>query len=99
MNEKYLPIGSVVMLKNASKKIMITGYLSIADEDEKTIYDYNACLYPEGFLSSDQTCLFNHDQIDKVYFTGFIDDEEKEFQKNLQEFSNNLKTKDVETLE
>ena len=36
--EKYLPIGTVVLLKNANKKIMITGYLT-SSTDEKNSND------------------------------------------------------------
>ena len=40
MKEKYLPIGSVVILKGATKKVMITGFFSIADQDQQVVYDY-----------------------------------------------------------
>ena len=76
MQEKYLPIGTVVLLKGGSKRVMITGFCSVDGSKSDVIYDYNGCLYPEGYLSSDQTCLFNHDQIDKIYYMGFIDEEE-----------------------
>ena len=35
MKEKFLPIGTVVLLKNGTKKIMITGYLPVS-KDENT---------------------------------------------------------------
>ena len=31
MKEKYLPIGTVVLLKGATKRLMITGYCSLVD--------------------------------------------------------------------
>ena len=40
-------------------------------------------MYPEGFLSSNQTCLFNHDQIEKIYYFGLIDEEEEKFKADL----------------
>ena len=83
VGEKYLPIGTVVMLKGGTKRVMITGFCSMAAEDEGVMYDYSGCMYPEGFLSSDQTALFNHDQIDKVYHVGLVDDEEKQFKSTL----------------
>ena len=86
MNEnfkKYLPIGTVVMLKGGSKRLMITGFCSVANDDKNKVYDYSGCMYPEGFLSSDQTALFNHDQIDKIYYMGLSDDEDKKFKENL----------------
>ena len=83
MREKYLPIGSVVLLKGGIKKVMITGFCSIAEENQEKIYDYCGCVYPEGYLSSDEVCLFDHDQISEICFTGFEDEEEKEFKSTL----------------
>ena len=76
--EKYLPIGTVVLLKGGRKRIVIVGFLVISKDDNK-LYDYGGVLYPEGFISSDRTLLFNHDQIDKVYYVGLEDDESKKF--------------------
>ncbi len=91
MQEKYLPIGTVVLLKGGSKRVMITGFCSVDGSKSDVIYDYNGCLYPEGYLSNDQTCLFNHDQIAKIYHMGFIDEEEKEFKARLKELVASLK--------
>lgn len=82
-NEKYLPIGTVVMLKEGKKRVMITGFLTTPNNDKEKIYDYSGCLYPEGILTSEQTLVFNHEQIDKVYHLGLIDEEEKEFKEKL----------------
>ena len=83
--EKFLPIGTVVMLKGGKKRAMITGFCSIPSEDKTKMYDYSGCIYPEGFISSSQTLLFNHDQIDKVFYLGLIDDEEKKLKEKLNE--------------
>ena len=85
MNEKYLPIGTVVLLKGATKKLMITGFCVIPKNNQNVIYDYSGCMYPEGIISSDQIALFNHDQIDKIYFLGFQSDEDKAFKHQLNE--------------
>ena len=87
--EKYLPIGSVVLLKNAKKRLMITGFYIVPNEDNSKIYDYSGCLYPEGLINSEQTAVFNHDQIDKIYAIGYSDDEEKQFKNKLNELINN----------
>jgi len=42
-------------------------FCSVADEDKSKVYDYTGCLYPEGFIFSNQTLLFEHVQIDKIY--------------------------------
>ena len=82
--EKYLPIGTVVLLKGGTKKVMITGFCSITESDKNKTYDYSGCLYPEGFLSSNQTLLFDHSQIDKIYFVGYQNEEEKELKEKLK---------------
>ena len=81
--EKYLPIGTVVKLKDAEKRIMITGFLCVDQGEDSKTYDYAGCLSPEGVISSDKTLLFNHDQIAQIYHLGLIDDEEKKFKENL----------------
>lgn len=88
--KKYLPIGTVVSLYGGSKRLMITGFYMFAESDPKKPWDYNACLYPEGVLSSERTYLFNHEQIEKVYYLGFSNDpEEKSYKKALREFIKN----------
>lgn len=85
IGEKFLPIGTVVMLKGGTKRVMITGFCSMEESKSEKIWDYSGCMYPEGFLSSNQTCLFDHEQIEKIYYLGLIDDEEEEFKKKLNE--------------
>lgn len=85
MREKFLPIGSVVLLKGGTKKAMITGFCSIAEEDKTKVYDYSGCVYPEGYLNSNQICLFDHNQIEEIFFIGYEDEEEKDFKKELAE--------------
>lgn len=77
VGEKYLPLGTVVMLKGGTKRIMIIGYCPIT-EDKQT-YDYMACLFPEGVLSPKDSLLFNHDQIVQVFYNGLIDAEQMAF--------------------
>ena len=83
-SEGFLPIGTVVMLKGGRKRVMITGFLTYGNDEKDKLYDYNGCMYPEGVISSTTTLLFNHDQIEKVYYTGLIDEEEKEFKEKLK---------------
>lgn len=86
--EKYLPIGTVVMLKGGSKRMMITGFCCISNEEPNKTYDYTGCLYPEGFISSNQTLLFDHSQIDRIDYMGFNDAEEREFKEKLNKIVN-----------
>ena len=48
-----LPIGSVVLLKEEKKKIMITGFASVSPDTGDKVYDYSGCVYPEGYEFSD----------------------------------------------
>ena len=81
--DKFLPLGSIVLLKGATKRLMITGFCVTPNDNKNVIYDYSGCLYPEGIISTDQVALFNHDQIDKIYMVGYSDEEEKEFKTKL----------------
>ena len=47
-----LPIGSVVLLKNSTKRVMISGVAQVStDGGDEKVYDYTGVLYPEGFMS------------------------------------------------
>lgn len=91
--EKFLPIGTVVMLKGGTKRVMISGFCAFENneesdnKEERKIWDYSGCLYPEGFIVSNQTCLFDHEQIEEIYHLGLSadeDNEEKEFKEALE---------------
>ena len=40
-NEKYLPIGTVVLLKEGKKRVMITGFCIKPEEDKNKMFDYS----------------------------------------------------------
>lgn len=69
-----LPIGSVVLLKDATKKLVIIGVLQVNAEQNK-MYDYLAVPYPEGYLGSDNNYLFNQGDINDIIFRGYINPE------------------------
>ena len=81
----YLPIGSVVLLKGGTKRVMVNGFQTSDTSKPDKIYDYSGVLYPEGSLSSEQTLLFDHSQIDRVYFEGYKDDEYFSFMERLNQ--------------
>ena len=91
--EKYLPIGTVCLLKDAKKRVMIIGFCGTSDETKGEVYDYVGCIYPEGFVSTDINLLFNHDKIEKIYFLGYFCEEEYKFKGNLNKF---LKEQELE---
>ena len=81
--KEYLPLGSVITLKNGSKRLMIVGRLQnqIGSND---IYDYAAVLWPEGLVDSKHFYLFNHEDLDKLYYIGLQDMEEFQFRSVLE---------------
>ena len=81
----FLPIGSVVLLIDGTKKLMITGFCTVPEETPDQIYDYCGCLYPEGVISSDEIYVFDHDQIQEILFIGYEDDEQQVFMEKLVE--------------
>lgn len=95
MNEKYLPIGTVCMLRNGKKRVMITGFCAIPKENKQKMYDYSGCVFPEGLIVSSQVCLFNHDQIDKIYHMGYIDDSFNAFNRALLKFTKEKNSKNI----
>lgn len=75
---ELLPIGSVVLLKDTSKRVMIYGRGQAGIDTEK-IWDYVGCLYPEGNIGPDHTFLFDHEQIERIDHKGLRDQEEEAF--------------------
>ena len=95
IKEKYLPLGTVVMLKNGKKKVMINGFLGVAQEKGNRIFDYIGCLYPEGIISSDKNLLFDHEQIETIYSVGYSDNDDIVFRNKISEMRNNYSSEDA----
>ncbi len=81
---KYLPLGSVVLLKDAWKKVMIMGFSPINMDNKEEVYDYIGCLYPEGIIKTDMNILFNHENIKEIIAIGLIDEEQKDFMSKIE---------------
>ena len=62
MVKDLLPIGSVVLLTGAKKRLMIYGVNQKPEPGD--INDYLGCIYPEGNISAEYTYLFNKDAIE-----------------------------------
>ena len=80
--KKFLPIGSVVLLKESQKRIMIVGVKQKQADSDK-VWDYSACLYPEGIIYPDRLFLFDSEQIERLFFVGFQDGEGLNFLNKL----------------
>ena len=82
MYKNMLPIGSVVRIEGAVRKLMVIGRIATT-EDEDMIYDYIGTPYPEGVSASDEMFFFNRDQIEELFFIGFQDPEALAFQHDV----------------
>ena len=69
----YLPIGTLVLLKDATVKVMIIGY-KVKEAGSERVYDYLGCPYPLGVIESDKNLMFDHMQIMRIVYMGFSDD-------------------------
>lgn len=78
MINQLLPIGSVITLKGATKKLLIIG-ITIERQEDSKIYDYIAVPYPEGYIDSETMFLFFHKDIERVNYIGFVDAESQSF--------------------
>ena len=78
MRRNLLPLGSVVLLKGANKRLLICGRIQ-TKVGERKIYEYSACPYPEGIVDPSKMYFFDHSSIARVYFIGFQDEEELTF--------------------
>ena len=80
---KYYPIGTVVILKGGNRPIMIYGRKQV-QERENILWDYVACLYPEGNIGEEYNFFFQQEEIEQVLHMGFI----SEFEDKMQELLN-----------
>lgn len=79
-----LPIGSVVLLKNATKPIMIFGYMQKSAVVPDQMADYIGVPYPEGNLDIRAQFGFQMTDIEKVLFEGYHDESFKPWEDLLK---------------
>lgn len=83
--KELLPIGSVVLMRGGTKKIMITGILQVVEEENEEVYDYIGVPYPEGYMDAENAILFQHENINDVIFKGYDNPERLEFLDLMEE--------------
>lgn len=86
-----LPIGSVVLVGNSTKKVMIVGLCQKGGSDEVKLWDYAGVIYPEGYLDPNKLFLFNNDQITQIYALGYQDSEQMAFKKKVDAMMEELR--------
>lgn len=80
-----LPIGSVVLVGDSERRVMIVGVCQKGGGDEIKLWDYVGVLFPEGYLNAEKMYLFNNDQITRVYALGYQDEEQLAFKEKVDE--------------
>ena len=68
----FSPLGSIVILKGALKKLMIINRANLVKDQ---YFDYGAILYPEGMIDGN-LAYFNNDDIFKVISKAYTDDDD-----------------------
>lgn len=90
---KFLPIGTIVKVKDSKELFMITSYCVFPTGTElksskeiapkRKMYEYGGCFYPQGILSSDIALAWNHGDITEVVHKGYVNDDYNEFNEIL----------------
>lgn len=83
---KLLPVGSVVLLSGATKRLMIIGVRQ-TDKNTDIEYDYMGIFYPEGNMGEERY-LFNDEDIAERVFIGYSDPERESFLEQLAQYYN-----------
>ncbi|MFC2589076.1 MAG: DUF4176 domain-containing protein [Ottowia sp.] len=94
-SKELLPLGSVVYLEEGTQKLIIIGRGVIfedSDSSEQVFADYMGTLYPSGFQKN-SNIFFQHENIDRVVFRGYSDEEEKRFLEVYNNWKGTIKVK------
>lgn len=98
MYQDLLPIGSVVLLNHANKRVMICGRVVTRTGEDK-IYDYAACYFPEGIVDPRQMVFFDRAEINRIFFIGLQDEEELHFREEVLGTLGELEIRDGKIVE
>lgn len=97
MMNGLLPIGTVVLLNESTKKVMIVGVCQRGGSNPEKIWDYTGVVFPEGYLASDKMFMFDNEQINTIYAIGYQDAEQLAFKAKADEALSRIrKVKDEE---
>lgn len=90
-----MPLGSIIYLDEATAKLMIVGRGPIFESDGDNVYsDYVGVIYPEG-INPEDAIFFNHENIEKIVFEGYKDEEEERFMEVYKDWESELKVKKI----
>lgn len=95
--EDWLPVGSMVRLKDGDRPVMVAGYMSI-DGGSGRIWDYVGYPYPEG-KTSRQDYFFDKDMIDEIVLVGYQNQGQLAFQALLESNDDAYQAKKAEAVQ
>ncbi len=73
-------IGTIVLLKEGERKIMILNRGALRENEEEgeiEYFDYSGCIYPVGLDPQVPMIYFNEENIAKIIYEGYTDAEEE----------------------
>ena len=80
-----MPIGSVVRIGDADKRLIIIGRAQ-RKAGEEDLYDYCSVPFPEGYLDGEHLIFHDHGDITYIFRVGYINDAEMDLQQRLEDF-------------
>ena len=80
--KKYLPLGTVVTIKNNDFFYMIVGYTQKISDNT---YDYIVVKYPIGFVDFNTLAFFNHENIEEIIYLGSYNDKMNKILKQIKD--------------
>lgn len=93
MIKGLLPIGSVVLVGNSKKKVMIVGLCQKGGAEGK-LWDYAGVVFPEGYIDPNKMFLFNNEQITQIYALGYQDAEQIAFKEKADAMMQELRNEE-----
>ncbi|WP_408070261.1 DUF4176 domain-containing protein [Butyrivibrio sp. JL13D10] len=94
--KEFLPVGSVVRLKNEDRLFAIAGFCQGTEDEDAEIFDYSAVPYPYGYLNADNMFMFNDSDIGEVLFTGYLDDLGKTFSSEIVDVTDKVRRGEIQ---
>ena len=83
---RVLSLGSVIQLQGSFQKLLVIARaLNVSNEGKQYFFDYGGVPYPDG-LTGDQIAYFNRDQVARVIFEGYRDDDDAIVVDNIKRY-------------
>jgi hypothetical protein len=81
--KRFLPLGSVILLRGSTQECMIVGRAVVMKESNKFV-DYEGVLFPEGMIDGN-VLYFQAAQIYRVLHEGLVDEAEEVLEPQLED--------------